>query len=498
MNRKKCVIIGSGLGGLSNGVILSRNGYEVTVLEQAPQIGGCLQCFRRKGVKFETGMHFIGSAAPGETLNQLMRYLALDDIPLSQLDPDGYDIVSLAGDKFKIPNGWEAFASQLGNYFPAERDNLKRYIAIVKEIAASSSFHSMRFAESDFAKTAHYQTMSMNSVLDDIFRNETLKNLLAGNLPLYSAELDKTPFSLHAFIMNFYNPGAYRIIGGSDIIAESLTRTIRNSGGEVRTSSRVTKIVCDDTKAIGVEVNGSEFFPADIVIAAIHPARVMEILDTKMIRPAFRNRMMNLTNTAAAFSLYLSFKPGQVRYQNFNYYSYKRPTPWNCEHYTTDEWPKGYLYMHFCDAENQQYAKSGVILSYMNYSEVANWAGMPIGRRGDEYEQFKQHRAELLLNRLEEEHPGIKCKIEAVYSSTPLTYEDYTGTEHGSMYGVAKDVTLGAACRVPHRTKVPNLLMSGQNINSHGMLGVLVGSIVTCSELLTPETVYNQIIEANK
>ncbi|WP_302606438.1 NAD(P)-binding protein, partial [uncultured Duncaniella sp.] len=56
--RKKCVIIGSGLGGLSCGMILSRNGYDITVLEQGAQIGGCLQCFTRNGARFETGMHF--------------------------------------------------------------------------------------------------------------------------------------------------------------------------------------------------------------------------------------------------------------------------------------------------------------------------------------------------------------------------------------------------------------------------------------------------------
>jgi len=66
---KKCVIIGSGLGGLSSGVILAKNGYDVTVLEKHFQIGGCLQCFCRDGVKFETGMHFIGSADKGQTMD---------------------------------------------------------------------------------------------------------------------------------------------------------------------------------------------------------------------------------------------------------------------------------------------------------------------------------------------------------------------------------------------------------------------------------------------
>ena len=51
MRQKKVVVIGSGLGGLSTGVILAKNGYQVTVLEQGQQIGGCLQCFSRYGAK---------------------------------------------------------------------------------------------------------------------------------------------------------------------------------------------------------------------------------------------------------------------------------------------------------------------------------------------------------------------------------------------------------------------------------------------------------------
>jgi all-trans-retinol 13,14-reductase len=74
MTGRKCVIIGSGLGGLSCGLILAKNGYDVTILEQGSQIGGCLQCFTREGIKYETGMHFIGSADPGQTLRNLSNY----------------------------------------------------------------------------------------------------------------------------------------------------------------------------------------------------------------------------------------------------------------------------------------------------------------------------------------------------------------------------------------------------------------------------------------
>ena len=66
----------------------------MTVLEKHFQIGGCLQCFYRDGVKFETGMHFIGSADKGQTMDMMFKYLEVDnDVAFSRLDKTGYDIV---------------------------------------------------------------------------------------------------------------------------------------------------------------------------------------------------------------------------------------------------------------------------------------------------------------------------------------------------------------------------------------------------------------------
>lgn len=498
MNGKKCIIIGSGLGGLSCGVILARNGYDVTVLEQHSQIGGCLQCFSRKGAKFETGMHFIGSAAPGQTLHKLMRYLKLDDIQLSQLDPLGYDVISLCGQRFKFANGREPFIDGMGQYFPNEKDNLANYYDIIQKIAHASSLHSLRQTENDIILNTFYQTISVNEVLDDLFQDRLLREVLVGNIPLYAGEKDKTPFSQHAFITDFYNQSAFRIIGGSDNIASSMANTIHKFGGQVTTKSKVTKIFCNDSKAIGVEINDEKFLPADIIISDIHPARIMEMLDTKLIRPAFRNRISHLTNTTAGFSVYLKFKDETVPYMNSNFYGFNSGSPWGCENYTETTWPKGYLYMHFCNQVNPQYATSGVILSYMNIKDVEQWQGTTIGHRGASYELFKKQKAEILINELNKEFPGFRNSIDSHYTSSPLTYSDYTGTQDGSMYGIVKDITLGPAGRVPHKTKVPNLFFAGQNINSHGMLGVLIGSIVTCSELLTAGAIYQQIIQSNK
>ena len=497
MSKGKVVIIGSGLGGLSCGVLLAKNGYDVTVLEQGAQIGGCLQCFTRQNAKFETGMHFIGSAAKGQTLDRLMNYLEIrKDVRLAELDRTGYEVISLNGNLYKYANGREAFIKQMSDYFPHQHENLVRFYDLVDRVAGASSLHSLKYAETDAAINTEYQLRSINEVIDSIITDPLLAKVLVGNLPLYAAEKDKTPFSTYAFIMDFYNQSAFRIVGGSDSVAKSMQQTIQHYGGQVLKRHQVTRIVCDDTHAVGVEVNGSQFVEADIVISDAHPMRTLELIDSKIIRPVFRKRINSMPQTVGGFSVYLEFKDKAVPYMNYNYYGYSQGTPWGCEQYDEDTWPKGFLYMHFCQDNAPMFAKTGVVLSYMHMNEVRRWMDTRVGKRGQDYEDFKNRKAELLLNSLESHFPGIRHAIKNIYTSTPLTYQDYTGTQDGSMYGIAKDVSLGAAGRVPHKTKIPNVYQTGQNINSHGMLGVLVGTIVTCSELLSAKTIYQQIVEA--
>lgn len=496
---KKIIIIGSGLGGLSCGAILAKNGYTVAVLEQSTQIGGCLQCFTRHGIKFETGMHFIGSAAKGQTLDKLMHYLEISKaVHLAPLSATGYDVVSLGGKQYKFATGKQAFINQMSEYFPHQHDNIVAYRDLIDKISSASSLHSLKYAEDDAPLNTEYQLRPIDDVIDSLITDPTLAKVLVGNLPLYAAEKGKTPFSTHAFIMDFYNQSAFRIVGGSDIVASALAKAIESYGGSVVTRQKVTHIVCDDTHATGVEVNGETFMPADYVISDAHPARTLQLTDSHLLRPAFRRRINAIPPTVGCFSVYLHFKSNSVPYMNHNYYGYNHNTPWGCEDYTATNWPKGFLYMHFCQKEKPVFAQSGVVLSYMRYADVKQWAGTSVGHRGSSYEDFKQHKAELLLHSLNQHFPGIIDNIEHYYTSSPLTYLDYTGTQDGSMYGIAKDVSLGTAGRVPHRTKIPNLLLTGQNINSHGMLGVLVGAIVTCSEFVPAKVIYHQIKEANK
>ncbi len=64
--KKKVVVLGGGIGGLSVGYFLSRTGkFEVTVLEKAPVIGGVCGSFQHNGFVLDYGAHKIYSVIPG-------------------------------------------------------------------------------------------------------------------------------------------------------------------------------------------------------------------------------------------------------------------------------------------------------------------------------------------------------------------------------------------------------------------------------------------------
>jgi all-trans-retinol 13,14-reductase len=118
------------------------------------------------------------------------------------------------------------------------------------------------------------------------------------------------------------------------------------------------------------------------------------------------------------------------------------------------------------------------------------WEHTTIGKRGDSYLKFKQEKSEKLLDVMAIKFPEIRNCIQTYYSSTPLTYRDYTGIPEGAMYGIQKDCNNHLNSFMTPRTKIPNLFLTGQNIQLHGILGVAMCALHTCSVFID----YNKLI----
>ncbi|MBO4503886.1 MAG: NAD(P)/FAD-dependent oxidoreductase [Bacteroidales bacterium] len=493
-NKYDIAILGTGLGGLVCGYILSKNGFKVLLLEKESQIGGCLQTFRRFGIKFDTGMHYIGSMLEGQILHRLFDYLRLTDrVPLQRLDEQGYDLFSIAGRQYRYASGYDAFVETLAESFPHNHHDIEKYVAGLRAIANASPLYNLRKVEDNVFIEADYIKTSVNDFIAGITDNRELQNVLAGNLPLYAGVKDKTPTYIHALINNFYIQSAWRIIGGSDIIANSLADSIRAFGGEIRTKNEIVEIVCDDKHAVGVRLATGEYVEADSFISNIHPQAMLNLLDTHLIRKAYRARINDLDNTIANFTLYIKFKEKATPYLNYNYYYYENDDVWQSTDRQAGDKLRSYLFMHQCAEQNQKWAQSAEMIGYMKFDEVAQWADTTRGHRGEAYKEFKERTAEHYLSILEQSFPGIRSTIEGYETSSPLTYRDYTATQNGSMYGIIRDKNFPTQTLVSQRTKIPNLFLTGQNINSHGILGVTIGAALTCAEFLGLNKIIDEI-----
>jgi all-trans-retinol 13,14-reductase len=130
------------------------------------------------------------------------------------------------------------------------------------------------------------------------------------------------------------------------------------------------------------------------------------------------------------------------------------------------------------------FSRTVKIMTMMNLDEVPGWDNTAPFVRNKKYEAFKRKKAESILDQINKTHLDLKEKIECYYTSTPLTIRDYSGSYKGSAYGIVHDYHNILSTMIPYKTKFGNLFLSGQNINFHGLLGVSITTLITCSTIL--------------
>ena len=75
---KNIVIIGAGLGGLTAGALLAKEGHHITILEQHNIVGGCATTFKRKGgFTCEVGLHEMDGVYTNPNIVKIFKRLGV-------------------------------------------------------------------------------------------------------------------------------------------------------------------------------------------------------------------------------------------------------------------------------------------------------------------------------------------------------------------------------------------------------------------------------------
>ncbi len=457
----------------------------VCIVEKNAVLGGCLQTFKRGTATFDTGFHYVGAMNEGESLNRLFHYFNLMELPWKKLDHE-FDTVVIDGESYPFMGGHNDFAAALTERFPDQKDNIKQYVDTLKSVG-DHIFDSLNPKEdTDFYSTSLFGVSAYKFLTDtitdsrlrDVLCGTSLKMELSPNLPLYT----------FAQINDSFLRGAYRLEGGGSLIAEHLAADIEAMGGTILKNADVTSIKIDSEGAVsGIVVNGEETIECKWVISNVHPSYTVSIIeDTPYIKKVYRSRIQNLKNTIGTFTANIRLKPDAIPYLNKNLYIYENADLWNYTPGKTDRMLIHYYPKKWTVDSGQWTVNSDNIdiITPMAWEEVERWADKPMGHRGEDYVEFKNKKTEECLRMAEQMIPGLTGAVDRIFTSTPLTYKLYTNTINGSSYGIRKDFESPMTTVLTPRTPIKNMLLTGQNLNLHGVLGVSMTALFTCREII--------------
>jgi len=498
------VIIGAGLGGLLCGAVLSKEGLKLCILEKNEQIGGSLQTFRRDGLSLDTGIHYIGSLDRGQTLFQIFNYLGImDRLELTKMEESGFDMILFKDDEAQYPHGmgYDNFIKLLTGKFPNEKLAITRYCEEIKNVCASVPLYNLSLE--DRYDDIDLLSKSAKTVIESFTLNEKLRAVLAGSNMLYAGDAERTPWYVHALIVNSYIESSWRCTKGGDQLAKILAREIKANGGSIYTKTAVKTIKEENGEATYIELEGGERIFGKKFISNIHPSVTLDMLDSDTMRPVYKSRIKGLNNSISAFVMNIILKPHTYGYTNRNYYYFDDLHIWDAINHNKENWPLTYGIFEAVPHDNSRYVESLSIMTYMRWDEVKDWqettnTSTHETSRGESYETFKKEKAQKLLDTVAIKFPDLVKNIESWSASTPLTYRDYLASPDGSIYGVTKDYNNPIKTQISPNTKIPNLYLTGQNIKLHGVLGVALTALVTCSSILGKEYLVKKIISANE
>ena len=471
------VVIGGGISGLVDAILLAETGRKVVLLERHGVPGGYLQQFTRKRTRFDVGFHYLGSTLPGRPMRQFLEHLRVWERLTLLPFPEQAAIVVQAADgrRFAYPGSWERFRAQAAATWPAEAPALARFCQQVDEACREFKWFDLRRGRS----YAHPLDLplspdSLAALLEPAFRDPWLKQVLgvqSFNLGLLP---DEIPWVKHALAFRSNFDLTSRIAGGGGALVAALIERGRELGVEHRLRSEVTGFRCAEKRVRAVRTARGEELAAELFVAACHPKLVLRLLADEDLKPMFKERTLGLRESRGAVQVWLRLSG---------------PCPSlgaSCWLLEAGEDPPGdpplqaILVTHPTAAESPERGHRVEAMTYMEQAPFARWRHLPALERGPEYEALKADLAARVVRAIARVAPELPGLVQDVYTATPLTDEHYTRNVEGGVFGVSHDVTQQGTHRPQPRSRLKNLWFTGHSLQMPGICGVFINAFHTC------------------
>ncbi len=471
MKKYDVIIIGSGIGGLCCGSILTLSGKKVLICEAHTQPGGVAHSFNMKGYKFESGPSLWSGIGKWPTTNPLGQILKLLDEKVELIKYQGWQ-VNVPEGNFNLEVGEEPFKKRIrmlrGEKSVKEWDSfvseIKPLSQIVSEIPLlSSSPETINFLE--IIKLAPKFLLNLNSlpklnggfgnIVDNHLTDPFLRNwvdllsFLISGMPMH----DTNSAAMATLFDEWFQPESYLEYpkGGSESIVKALVNAFKKNGGELILSSKVENINFNKNIASGVTLKNGSKFISDFVVMNTDTWTSRKLIPEELLKK-WRPKAKDIAKCGSFLHIHLGFDASGLQ-----------DLPIHAIH--VDDWERGITaernvaVFSIPSVLDKGMAPKGkhVLHGYTPANEPWElWENLNSNELN--YKHLKEERCSIFLKSLRKIIPDIESRIEIKLLGTPLTHQKFTNTYCGS-YGPALSAAQGLfpGCKTP----VKNLLTCG-------------------------------------
>ncbi len=471
--KKKIVVIGGGIGGLSAGIYALKAGYDAVIYEKNHVAGGECMGWNRKGCHIDNCIHWLTGTDSSTSVWNVWNTMGALDKDTPYADTKKFYSSRLNGQEATLWNDLDRTERELIEISPEDKDEIQKFIEHV------------RYAESctipgekpmDMMKVGDYIRMGKSmanmpkvmkeygkcdlSGLAERFHSPLLKKLMTDYLP--------AEYTAYSFLVSYatMTSGNGNIpIGGSLAMTNRIIERFRSMGGVLHTDTPVKRIIVENGTAKGIELENGEKVMADEVISAVDPSFLFgRLLDRSYMPKEFD----------AAYSeskKYPTTSGFQMAFRIDDDFSGEDTIFFGCEPISIGSrkferiYIKNYGYDKTFAPEGKAVLQTNIPQSDEDY---LYWKSLS----KEEYKAKKQELINEVTARIVREFPELDGKMELLDCWTPLTYERYCNAYHGA-YMAFVTTPDSKQLKVKGVLKgLKNFYMAGQWIMSPGGLPI--------------------------
>ncbi|HEX8709381.1 MAG TPA: NAD(P)/FAD-dependent oxidoreductase [Pyrinomonadaceae bacterium] len=489
------VVVGGGIGGLTTAALLAARGVRVCLLERESRVGGCAASHQQAGYEFEPGASLYASWQPGGLHERVFAELPVAAPEVRAVSPS-YVVRLPDGAEIAVSENEEEFEESLRRVFPecAEAARsfyrqlaplgaaLKRTALRAPDLVTASRLRRLRAAGPEARLAPQLLSMMNRTAASQMAQTSPrFRRFIDAQLQLFAqCDGESCAYLYAAVALTLARERMYTIRGGGSALAETLSQSIKQSGGTVRLNATALRLAYD----AGGECAGVELLSGEIVGATRAVVSNLTVWDTygKLVGPtrtpdAIRRRLKNLRGWGA-YLLFLGMdEEAAARLPAERILAltdWQQDVPYDPE--------QAQLMFASAPAWDTRAPSTKRAVTVSAFTEASQW----FAYHEDESEHEAQDQAMLenCWERLHRALPELGDRIEVIETATPRTFYEQTRRRLGMVGGVGQSLEVFGPNSITHRTALRNLYLVGDTtFPGQGLAAVTQSALIVANEL---------------